>query len=493
MAAEGKVAPLARALPGLGYALSLAICAVAEKWLVAHWGRTGRELTWFVLLPALFALTHLEARRRVQSTRGYDALAALWGGAAVAGMVSHWQPLGAAGPLLSLVRYLLIALAACLFCISAVLQRPLFASRDASGHMLGRVLVALVGAIMLAAWLGAVVVVIFVTPFPAALAPPEQGLKYARVWTGDWRDYLLWMAWSPDSQRLVGQGRGPVVVDLSKRSAKVIWPYGIVDPDRPWSPDGDGFYFARPGATPTAGVWYAPLHGEKPRQLEADYVGLASCSPDGKVIAYSGSRGTTLVNADGTNQRVLSKQGGAPRWSPDGKHLLVMSGRDAGNAINAIFVLSMSGKSRRLPIAVATLHQIAWVSNDSFATLTVTEATGLLPSCWSAEAVLWDLDGAPVERRRLGRYLGGSGCALAATRDGHRLAIGLDMSLAFGSPLLMLDLRTGRLTRLPAPSYSPGGLAWSTDGRSLALSDVVEEQHEQGYSYVAVLSGFAPP
>jgi hypothetical protein len=133
---------------------------------------------------------------------------------------------------------------------------------------------------------------------------------------------------------------------------------------------------------------------------------------------------------------------------------------------------------------------VAWVSSDRFATLTVSQALPPASDLGIAEVVVWDLQGDPIRHYSLGWYKGGSTGRLAATRDGRRLAIGLDIELTLGSSLVMLDLKTGSLTRLPAPDYSAGPLAWSPDGRSLAISDVVEEEHEHGYSYVAVISGF---
>jgi hypothetical protein len=487
METQRNATGLGRALPGLGYAVGLVACAVVEKWFIARWGETGRELTWCVLAPALFALVHVLTRRRAQGTLGFGLLAVLWGGAAVIGLVSHWQSLHGVGPMLSLLRYATIALAGCLFCVSVIVSRPLFAARSGAMPLLGRIALGVLGSAMLVAWVVVLAVATYLTPFPIALAPREQGLSYERVTTSDWRDYFVWFAWSPDSRRLVGQSGGLVVVDLAEKSRKVVWPYGIVDADRPWDADGRGFYFARPGTSSESGVWYAPLDGAGPRKIAADLTGVVSCSPDGKTLAYNGSRGITLVDSEGGRGRVLSEQGGIPIWSPDGKHLLVMSQRDH---TREVFLVSMDGATRRLWGPPADASRVAWVSSTRFATLTISQALPSSPDLRVAEVVVWDLEGNPIRHYSLGRYKGGSTGGLAATRDGRRLAVGLDIELTLGSSLMMLDLKTGRLTRLPAPDYSAGPLAWSPDGRSLAISDIVEEEHEHGYSYVAVISGF---
>jgi len=487
MQTEGKATGLGRALPGLGYAVALVACAVAQKSFVARWGATGGEVSWCVLAPGLFALVHVLTRRMAQGGRGFRLLGVLWGGAAVIGLASHWRGLGAAGPWLSLIRYALIAAAGCLFCVSVMVSRPLFAARGGVMPLFGRIALGVLGGAMLLAWVGALAMIVYMTPFAIALAPRERGLQYERVLTSDWRDYVVWMAWSPDSRRLVGQGaRGLVVVDPAGKSQKVVWPHGIVDPDRPWDADGQGFYFARPGTSSDRGVWYVPLDGRQPRKIVGDLTGIASCSPDGRTLAYNGSRGTTLVDSAGGRARVLCEQSGIPIWAPDGKHMLVLSERDHQKEV---YLVSMDGAAHKLWGPPADLGRAAWVDGSRFATLTVAEAARSL-GVRVAEVTLWDLEGEPIKHYSLGRYAGGSTGTLAATRDGGRLAIGLDFELTPGSSLVMLDLKTGRLTRLPAPDYSAGPLAWSPDGRSLAISDVVEEEHEHGYSYVAVISGF---
>ena len=488
MQVDQKVSPLRRALPGLGYALALAVCAVAEKSLIAQWGRTGRELAWFVLAPALFALTHLSLRKQVEGRRGFALLGALWGAAAVAGLVSHWQRLGVAAPWLSLVRCALIALAGAVFCISVLLARPLFAARDSRGPLLGRIALGGLGSVMLLAWLGLIALVICFTPFPVALAPPEQGLKYQRVWASDLQNYFVWFAWSPDSQSFVGQGRGIWLVEPGTGTGSVVSPDGAISPDNPWNETGDGFFLVR-GSAGDMSLFFASTRTNTLRKLRAGAIGVPSCSADGKAVAFDSGLGLVVARSDGSWPKVVAETGEVPRWSPDGRRLLVTR---PGPDRRRYWIVTLDGKSWAVDTPVVGLGQVAWITGKTFATITVRDGPRVpfLGVRRTAAVSLWDIKGKRVRDYSIGSYLGEAQCSLAATRDGRRLAIATDMWLPFADSLVMLDLKTGRLSRLPAGSYTPGGLAWSPDGRSLALSDVVEEHHEHGYSYVAVVSGF---
>ncbi len=479
---------LGAVVPGLGYVFSLAICVAFEKPFIANWGKSGRELTWFVLAPALFALAHLVAGRWLQGTRDYRALEVLWGGAAAVGLASHWQSLGAIGPTLSLLRYALLGIAGCLFCISAVVQRPLFAERDASGPILGRVLVAVVGIVTLAVWLGILTIAVYVTPFPAALAPPIKGLGREQVWSSDWRNYLSWMAWSPDSRSIVGQGQRVWLVTPEKKTASALPVQGMISPDLPWDQHGDGFYYT-PTRAGNPGIWFASVKTGALRNVIEQASGLPTCSPDGTKVAFDARRGLTVAGTDGSNPRIVAESGEVPRWSPDGKHLLVIRTTDEGGSY---WMVSLNGRSWSLPVPVGELDEVAWVSGNTFATIAVTTGPTipLLGVRRTTAVTVWDLKGRPVRQYSLGSYLGDGSCGIAASRDGRRLAIATDMMIPFAESLLMLDLKSGRLRRLPASPYGGAGLAWSADGKSLALSDVVEVTHDEGYSYLAVISGF---
>ena len=45
-------------------------------------------------------------------------------------------------------------------------------------------------------------------------------------------------------------------------------------------------------------------------------------SPDGEFLAYARSPVIYIVAADGTNRRMLVRNGNAPEWSPNGERIL---------------------------------------------------------------------------------------------------------------------------------------------------------------------------
>ena len=156
-----------------------------------------------------------------------------------------------------------------------------------------------------------------------------------------------------------------------------------------------------------------------------------------------------------------------------------------------MWMVALEGGSRRLPVQVRTLHEVAWMGPDVFATIVV-ENGPLLPLLGrrrTARVDLWDLEGKRVKTFPLGGYLGDGGGQIAASPDGRRLAVATDTLLAFGESLIVLDVETGEVRRLPAAIQGGGGLAWSHDGTALALSDVVEKTHDDKFSYVAVIGG----
>ncbi|MDH4180155.1 MAG: hypothetical protein OEV33_06550, partial [Armatimonadota bacterium] len=243
MSEAKKAMSFRRMIPGLGYTAVLAACAVAEPRVVARFGTTGVELTWFAICPAALALVHLLGARVVEGGAGYWTMAALWAGAAAFGLLARVEALGGATPWLSLVRYGIIAVAGAIFCVSVVAGRPLFVRSAGSRSRVARVIVGTMGVVVLAVWVGVVGLVVWLTPFRVALAPRQAGATSERVWTGEWQDYLVWLAWSPDSRYIVGQGRGIWIVEPGEKRARRIAHSGTVFCDGPWGGSEEGFFF----------------------------------------------------------------------------------------------------------------------------------------------------------------------------------------------------------------------------------------------------------
>ena len=79
-----------------------------------------------------------------------------------------------------------------------------------------------------------------------------------------------------------------------------------------------------------ANLWATDLATGESRQLTFEQdpdrrMGLPLWSPDGRLIAYFVARGSSyqyfLINADGSNSRLLMRDAGSATWSPDGKWL----------------------------------------------------------------------------------------------------------------------------------------------------------------------------
>lgn len=69
--------------------------------------------------------------------------------------------------------------------------------------------------------------------------------------------------------------------------------------------------------------------------------------PEGERIAYTGSAGpeefhVTVMDADGSNKRVVAGSMDKPRWSPDGEHLLVRK-REIHGIITGTYVINADG------------------------------------------------------------------------------------------------------------------------------------------------------
>ncbi|HUU55089.1 MAG TPA: hypothetical protein VMY87_09230 [Armatimonadota bacterium] len=487
MSEAKKATSFRRMAPGLGYTAVLVACAVVEPPVVARFGPTGVELTWFAICPAALALVHVLGARVVEGGAGYWALAALWAGAAAFGLLARVEALGAATPWFSLARYALIGVAGLMFCVSVVAGRPLFVRSTGAQSRVARAIVGAMGVVALVVWVGVVGLVVWLTPFPVALAPSQPGATSERVWTGEWDDYLVWLAWSPDSRYVVGQGRGIWIVEPGEKRAVRLPHSGVVFYERPWSSSGEGFYFTREG-TSEPGIWFATADGGEAQKVVDGHAGVPSCSPDGGSIAFGTAEGICVTEADGSGRRLVAEEGSVAFWSPDGRHILTVHRSEEGDSL---WMVALEGGSRRLPVQVRKLDEMTWVGPDVFATIAVEEGPlmPLLGRRRTARVDLWDLEGKRLKTFALGGYLGDGGGQIAAAPDGRRLAVATDMLLAFGESLVVLDVESGEVRRLPAAIEGGGGLAWSHDGRALALSDVVERTHDDKFSYVAVIGG----
>ena len=129
-------------------------------------------------------------------------------------------------------------------------------------------------------------------------------------------------AWSPDGSRIVfmsERDQGSGIYTMNADGTDVVWIIG--DGLAPhWSPDGTRI-----------ALWFC-CEGGDVFVMNADGTGLVEVfpgpgfafdpvwSPDGRQIAFAGS-GIHIMDADGSNHRVVVESGRWPDWSPDGSQL----------------------------------------------------------------------------------------------------------------------------------------------------------------------------
>ena len=163
--------------------------------------------------------------------------------------------------------------------------------------------------------------------------------------------------YSPDGRQIAyssydrGGARGVWVMDAEGRNQMLLGE-GF---DPSWSPDGQRIAFAkvvRQGTDPSSDIWVMDADGRNAQRLTAERLKSESAprfSPDGRriayVVTYVAGRDSTrqtlpvgsvqselwIMDADGTNQRVLATfSGDAPAWHPDGQ-LVAVSANRAGS------------------------------------------------------------------------------------------------------------------------------------------------------------------
>jgi len=282
--------------------------------------------------------------------------------------------------------------------------------------------------------LGLLVVVV-----PAAGAMPTSQpataprILYASDWSGTSQIYAV----DPSGRRGTGQltfGRAPACVPGN--------PCGFVAPTP--SPNGRRVLFwdyVNQGRLERT-LFVSRADGRARLQLGSSLQNppAAVWSPDSRRIAYTGTGGIHVVNADGSGNRLVSgarNRDFAPAWSPDGRALALISPYRGH-----VELVVVRGSDRRVFATNARDFGFAWSPSGEWIAYTTSPRPGL-------ELVTRD---ASRRRRLTSKYVSGfswGGRLLAFVSDGLHVA----------------DVSTRTMS-----SESPSSLAWSPDSRMLAIT-----------------------
>jgi len=145
------------------------------------------------------------------------------------------------------------------------------------------------------------------------------------------------LAISPDASRVAFEGYASgnadiYVVGLDGTGLRQLTTDPATDQYPQWSPDGTTIVYDNAGAredsedpqfSKTAEIFTVPADGGAPTRLTHNnwYDAAPAYSPDGKTIVDESRQDFSMMDADGTNERVfrIGIGGFTPRWSPNGK------------------------------------------------------------------------------------------------------------------------------------------------------------------------------
>jgi hypothetical protein len=219
-------------------------------------------------------------------------------------------------------------------------------------------------------------------------------------------------------------------------------------------------------------------------------MGLPACSPVRDELVLTVSSGDAkdypdiwAVSGDWAQRRLLAEDGAWPTWSPDGDRVVFFR-HSEDTTETQTWVADLDGGAACLPIAMRRppILGLDWVSADSFAVVTSegpeSESSGfmhrLLPgSGGHAVMSVWDLAGNERTRCEVRVSLDPGLPSLAARPGRDQVAFSAGPMSLLPSPagtLLLADIETGKVWRIPTDIWNIIDLAWSPDGKALAIS-----------------------
>lgn len=176
---------------------------------------------------------------------------------------------------------------------------------------------------------------------------PLATTKPRRICDGDQAE------WSPDGKAIVLRRKGRIVTrHLAAGRERTVSPEGWTACSAPsWSPDGKRIALAllKDGRN---GLYVVPARGGKAVML---YDKEGACephwSPDGRRIVYETETHIATINADGTNNRLVTWFGGVQRYgrfSPDGRRIVFCQGVSPTGPWEIYVIPAAGGNPKRL-------------------------------------------------------------------------------------------------------------------------------------------------
>ncbi|MGA7852609.1 MAG: protein kinase [Candidatus Acidiferrales bacterium] len=144
-----------------------------------------------------------------------------------------------------------------------------------------------------------------------------------------------------------------------------------------FSPDGNFIYFVRAEKTEknVNSLYRAPVLGGSPERIIHDIGSNISFSPDRSRVTFlrfkynQGEGDLMIANADGSNEKLLSKQGTrvrAPAWSPDGKSIVVSEFLAEKSAVSGLYMFdASSGEKKTFATSEMLLNSPLWLPDQS--------------------------------------------------------------------------------------------------------------------------------
>ncbi len=144
-----------------------------------------------------------------------------------------------------------------------------------------------------------------------------------------------------------------------------------------FSPDGNFIYFVRAEKTEknVNSLYRAPVLGGSPERIIHDIASNISFSPDRSRVTFlrfkynQGEGDLMIANADGSNEKLLSKQGTrirAPAWSPDGKSIVVSEFLAEKSAVSGLYMFdAASGEKKTFATSEMFLNSPLWLPDQS--------------------------------------------------------------------------------------------------------------------------------